>query len=339
MKLSNITKPVASILFDRVLRFTVIKIIDGTIKDSACVPYDAIWSVDDVVSKSNKTRILRVYGGIDAFICLLKEIQWKDASGNIRQFIRDDDIQTEVTYGKNSNDEKKRTEEELLVGAYPLSMRPPRLYANWWMMFIGIVLTYETTLRGIFAEGLAAAGYGDQVVRWIISGEEEPLYDALYDANIICPVNNIKYTAVEAFISLASFISIPVDFLKLKKDKPKHWKPKIYDRRGNEIDIPHKPVANSNDSILAFDISEPPDTIKINDIEYELVAGFVDNKFALVKRGKYWMSFDETSACGICPVLHMTQQPWLDNYKWMIPNSSPRDFKHSTWIFIQTKSK
>lgn len=339
MKLTNITKPVASILFDRVLRFTVIKIIDGSIKDSACVPYDAIWSVDDVVSKSNKTRILRVYGGIDAFICLFKEMQWKDANGHVRQFVRNDEIQTEVTYGQNSEEEKKRTEEEFLIGAYPLSMRPPRLYSPWWMMFVGVVLTYEPTLRGIFAEGLADAGFGDQVARWIISGEEEPLYDALYDANIICPANNIKYTTFEAFVSLASFISIPVDFLKMKKEKPKHWKPKIYDREGHAIGIPHRSVSNTKESLLAFDIPEPPDTIKINEIEYELVAGFIANKFALVKRGKYWMSFDETSACGICPVLHMTPQPWLDNHKWMIPNASRDDFKKSTWIFIKTISK
>ena len=337
MNLSNINKPVASILFDGVLRFTVVKVIDGTIKDSSSVPFDAIWTVDDVTAKTNnRTRVVRLYGGLDAFVSLFRDMQWKDARGHTRKFMREGEVRTEVAYGLSTNDEAIRTEEETIPGAYPVSMRLPKEYNTWWLIMLGICLSYENKLRATFAEGLSENEMGDEVARWILSGEESPLYDAMIKKNVVCPSADLQYSPTEAIISLVAYCNIPMDFIKHSKNKIKPWKPRIYSNDHYEIDLPHKPNSGTKDALLAFKTTEPVEELKINDITYQLRAGVLNDKIGIVKKGKYWMSFDESGLDGVCPVLHLHKQAsWLEELHWMIPSASGAEFDNSVWFYCK----
>lgn len=337
MNLSNINKPVASILFDGVLRFTVVKVIDGSIKDSSSVPFDAVWTIDDVTAKTNnRTRVVRIYGGLDAFVSLFRDMQWKDSRGHIRKFMRENEVRTEVAYGLSTNDESIRTSEETIPGAYPLSLRLANEYKTWWLIMLGICLSYENKLRAIFAEGLSENNMGDEVARWILSGEEVPLYDAMIAKNVVCPSNDIEYSPTEAIISLTSYCSIPMAFVKHSNNQIKQWKPKIYSKDHYEIDLPHKPNSGTKDALLAFKTSTPPEELDMNDITYQLKAGVLGDKIGVIKRGKYWMSFDDAGFDGVCPVLHIHKQAnWLDELHWMIPSASSSDFEKAVWIYCK----
>ena len=328
-------KPVCSILLGKVLRFTVIKIINNMIIDNSCIPSDAIWQIDDVCHNTNRTRIIRISGGLDTILRLFRDMTWKDSKHKICIFNEDGIFHMENTYARSSNEEMERVLEENLPGEYPLSMKPPQKYSDWWCVFLGTTLTFHTKVRGAFAQGLEENGFGDEIARWILAGEEKPLYDSLYSNNIICPIEEMSYHPIEALISLASYISIPMQFITIKNDKIKRWKPHIYNRIGHEMELPHLPTTKNKDAFTLVKSNDPPLTFELNGVTYSIVAGLSTN-IGLVKASKGWISFDNNSTFGIGAVLHLSRaMSWYEDLKWMVPNLTETMIDEMYWLYIK----